>query len=131
MSKEAKRIRKLNRIKRKIYKDVLLAFHRSALKGDLETVLRSYPSLSGGLDIDEEATNVLGNLKAEMARRDIKINDIVSCTGLCRNSVRSKLQGKSAFSIHAALKIQNKFFPDIPIEELFKRDSGAKEYPPA
>lgn len=75
---------------------------------------------------------MLRNLKAEMARRDIELEDIASVTGLCKNSIRNKIQGKSTFSLYAAFAIRCNFFPDIPLEILFEKDStSTNQNPPA
>lgn len=61
------------------------------------------------------------NLKAEMAKKDITIEAISKTLDIHRNSVANKLQGKSAFSIEEAVKIQRNYFPDKPLKYLFDR----------
>lgn len=62
------------------------------------------------------------NLKAEMAKKDITIEAISKTLDIHRNSVANKLQGKSAFSIEEAVKIQRDYFPDKPLKYLFARN---------
>lgn len=62
------------------------------------------------------------NLRAEMARRRISIEDIAVCLNIHRNSAANKIKGDSSFSIEESVKIQEKFFPDLELKYLFKRD---------
>lgn len=62
------------------------------------------------------------NLKGEMAKRNVHIEDISRLLDLHRNSVANKINGKSSFSISEAFKIRNAFFEDEDIEYLFKKE---------
>lgn len=59
----------------------------------------------------------------EIKKRDIKCKAIQKALGLCKSSFSVKLHGKrnSSFSLEQAIIIQQSFFPDVPIEELFKK----------
>ena len=59
------------------------------------------------------------NLKGEMAKKDITIEEISKLLGIHRNSVANKLNGDSAFTIDEAFKIQNKYFPTLSLAYLF------------
>lgn len=63
-----------------------------------------------------------GNLKAEMGRRDITIEEIARIIGVHRNSASNKINGPSSFSIEEAMAIKSKFFPDLDYKYLFKTD---------
>lgn len=62
-------------------------------------------------------------LLEEISRREIKHKAIQNALGLKKCTLSVKLHGKrnSAFSLEQAIIIHNEFFPDIPIEVLFKR----------
>nr|DAI05215.1 MAG TPA: SOS-response transcriptional repressor [Caudoviricetes sp.] len=62
---------------------------------------------------------MLRNLKAEMVRNDVKAADIGQVIGKSERSTKDKISGRFSFSISEAMKIRNKFFPDIPLDELF------------
>ena len=62
------------------------------------------------------------NLKGEMAKRNVHIEDISKLLDLHRNSVANKINGKSSFSISEAFKIRNAFFKGEDIEYLFKKE---------
>ena len=51
------------------------------------------------------------NLKGEMAKKNVTIEEIAECLNVHRNSVANKINGRSKFSISEAFKIQKKFFP--------------------
>lgn len=59
----------------------------------------------------------------EISKRDIKCKAIQKALGLCKSAFSVKLHGKrnSSFTLEQAITIQQRFFPDVPIEELFKR----------
>ncbi len=63
-----------------------------------------------------------GNLKAEMGRKNITIEAIAKEIGVHRNSVSNKVNGSSSFSIEEAMKIRNKFFPDLEYKYLFQTE---------
>lgn len=62
-----------------------------------------------------------GNLRAEMARRRIEINDIAELLGIHRNSVSNKLNGNSNFTIEESMAIQESFFPELELKYLFQK----------
>lgn len=64
------------------------------------------------------------NLRGEMAKRKISIENISELLKIHRNSVANKLNGESAFSIEQAMLIQETFFPDLGIKYLFSKDEG-------
>lgn len=61
-------------------------------------------------------------LIGEMAKKGIRKTEIARLLGIHWNSVANKLEGKTAFSVDEAIKIQDTFFPDWKIEELFRRE---------
>lgn len=64
-----------------------------------------------------------GNLKAEMGRKNITIEEIAKEIGVHRNSASNKINGSSSFSIEEAMKIKGKFFPDLEYKYLFQTES--------
>jgi hypothetical protein len=59
------------------------------------------------------------NLKAEMARDDICIKDLMEVTGKSRSSVSNNLNGKGCFSVEESIAIRNTLFPKLSIDYLF------------
>ena len=62
------------------------------------------------------------NLRGEMAKRRVSIEDIADLIGAHRNSVANKLNGESSFSIEQAFEIQETYFPDLDLKYLFKKE---------
>lgn len=62
-------------------------------------------------------------LLEEISKREIKHKAIQKELGIAKCTLSVKLHGKrnASFSLEQAIAIQQKFFPDVPIEELFKR----------
>lgn len=59
------------------------------------------------------------NLKAEMARDNIGIKDLMEVTGKSRSAVSNNLNGRGKFSVEDSLKIRNNLFPKLSIDYLF------------
>ena len=59
------------------------------------------------------------NLRGEMAKRNVSIENIAELLGIHRNSVANKVSGKSRFSVDEAFSIQKTFFPDMEVQNLF------------
>lgn len=62
------------------------------------------------------------NLRAEMARNNISIVDLMKVTGKSRPGVSNNLNGKGSFSVDESLAIRNELFPGLPIDYLFSID---------
>lgn len=62
------------------------------------------------------------NLRGEMAKRRVSIEDIADLLGIHRNSVANKVNGESPFSFEQSVKIQEKFFPDLELKYLFRKE---------
>lgn len=62
-------------------------------------------------------------LVAEIKKRDIKNKDIAACLGINRQALHFKLSDKTngKFSVEQAIQIKQAFFPDMSVEELFKK----------
>ncbi len=65
------------------------------------------------------------NLRAEMARANIGIKDLMVVTGKSRPGVSNNLNGRGKFSIDESLAIRNNLFPDLTIDYLFASDEEA------
>lgn len=59
------------------------------------------------------------NLRAEMARHHISVQDIAAAINTNRDTAGRKLSGKSQFSLPEAFKIVRTFFPSMEIGYLF------------
>ena len=60
-----------------------------------------------------------GNLKAEMGRKDIPIEEVSKLLGIHRNSVANKVNGRSRFTVDEAKVVKEAFFPNLSIDYLF------------
>ena len=61
------------------------------------------------------------NLKGEMAKRSIKIEDIANVLQIHRNSASNKINGDTAFSIDEAVKVKEALFPELSLKFLFEK----------
>lgn len=59
------------------------------------------------------------NLRAEMARKNICIQDIAKICGYNRDTLARKLSKKSPINLDEAFDIQSKVFPDMDVRYLF------------
>lgn len=59
------------------------------------------------------------NLKGEMAKKNITIEEISKMLGIHRNSVANKINGDSSFTVDEAFKIQHTYFPKLSMDYLF------------
>lgn len=62
------------------------------------------------------------NLKAEMARANLEIKDLMAVTGKSRPGISNNLNGRGSFSVDESLAIRNNLFPDLTIDYLFASD---------
>jgi plasmid maintenance system antidote protein VapI len=62
------------------------------------------------------------NLRMELFKNNITLEELSKYLNLHRNSISNKVNGHSSFSIEEASKIQKKYFPQMPIEYLFKKE---------
>lgn len=61
------------------------------------------------------------NLEAEIARKKIKKPIIAKAIGKTYNTLNLKIAGKYSFSYDEAVTIQEEFFPEVDLKELFKK----------
>lgn len=61
------------------------------------------------------------NLEAEIKRKKINKKIIALKIGRTYNTLNLKISGKFPFTYDEALKIQEEFFPDIELKELFRQ----------
>lgn len=62
------------------------------------------------------------NLRAEMARKGITLQEIAQECNYNRDTLARWLSQKSDISLHDALKIQETFFPNLDIRYLFEKN---------
>lgn len=65
---------------------------------------------------------VFPELEANIACQGIKKSEIAACLSIQPRTLTFKLNGRHSFSLEEAIKIKQTWFPDIPIEELFKHN---------
>ncbi len=67
-----------------------------------------------------KANNIkYGNLRAEMARKNIGIFDMSVAVGMNRDTLSRKLSGKSPLYLDEAFAIQRSLFADSDVSDLF------------
>ena len=64
------------------------------------------------------------NMRVEMARKGIGVQDIAKCLDKNRDTVGRKLARKSPLQLDEAFIIRDTFFPDCDISYLFKEAIG-------
>lgn len=67
------------------------------------------------------------NLRGEMVRKGITIEELARFLGIHRNSVSNKINGETPFSVDEAFEIQKKYFPKLSLEYLFKKENESDE----
>ncbi len=67
------------------------------------------------------------NLKAEMARKDITIKDLMAVTGKSRPGISNNLNGRGRFTVEESLAIRRAYFPEMSIDYLFESDEDREE----
>jgi len=63
---------------------------------------------------------MIRNLVAEMARNSITKKDIAQLLGITEKSVTNKIEEKQDFKWKEVIKIHDRFFPKMKVEELFE-----------
>ena len=58
------------------------------------------------------------NLRAEMARNGISMNQVEKAAGLSTPSIYSRFKGKTDFKVGEIVKIRDTFFPNCTLEYL-------------
>ncbi|MCM1231613.1 MAG: XRE family transcriptional regulator [Ruminococcus flavefaciens] len=61
-------------------------------------------------------------LESEMAKRGILKRDVIELLGVENSTFSNKINGKRDFTLTEALAIWNKWFGDIPVDELFRHN---------
>ena len=67
------------------------------------------------------------NLRGEMARKGITIEELARFLGIHRNSVSNKINGETPFSVDEPFEIQKKYFSKLSLEYLFKKENESDE----
>jgi DNA-binding phage protein len=62
------------------------------------------------------------NLKAELARKRMTMQDLAEKTGIRLQTLYTKASGKTDFSFHEAIKVKEALGVDMTLEELFATD---------
>ena len=66
---------------------------------------------------------MLHNLQAEMARNEIRRQDLANALGITVRTLQNKIYGRTDFTIAEAVKIKEAFFPDKSLKYLFEKDA--------
>lgn len=64
---------------------------------------------------------MLSNLKAEMVRAGVSVDDVATKVGKSCRTIRDRLNGKVMFPINEAIAVRNAFFPGMDLDYLFSR----------
>lgn len=59
------------------------------------------------------------NLNAELARRNLKVDDVQRAIGRSAKTTRAKMSGKSAFTLPEAIKLRDELLPGLSLEYLY------------
>ncbi len=70
---------------------------------------------------------MLSNLKAEMARANVKIHDVARVITKSDRTVRERLKGNGCFSMPDGIAVRDAFFPGMDLEYLFARSDDARD----
>lgn len=62
---------------------------------------------------------MFSNLRAEMARQRVTIQEVANAIGVGRDAASQKLSGKTPITLADAFKIEQKYFPDYDVRYLF------------
>ena len=60
------------------------------------------------------------NVKAELARRGLSLNDLSTMTGISYSTLHNKMNGKTQLTLDEAKKIKAALEVELPIDELFE-----------
>ncbi len=64
------------------------------------------------------------NLEAEAVRKKVKKEEMAKAIGKSYNTVTLKMSGKYPFTYDEAVTIQEQFFPECDLKELFKKETN-------
>ena len=64
------------------------------------------------------------NLKAEMARKNLKKCDIARGLNKKERIIRNRFSGKTPFTLPEAVAIRDMFFPGVSLDYLFQGDGS-------
>jgi len=67
------------------------------------------------------------NLRAEMARYEIKTKDVAEALNVSHKTINNKLSGKTPFMLQEALRIRDNFFPKASLEYLFTTEEKTEQ----
>lgn len=70
----------------------------------------------------ETKTPKYATLRAEIARKGLKHDDVARIAGIKPNTLANKLAGNTEFKLSEALSIWTELFPEMDIIELFKKE---------
>ena len=62
-------------------------------------------------------------LKEYALRSGVRKKDIADLLGISPKTLWNKLRGESDFTFGEAVQIKSRYFPEVPIEQLFEREA--------
>ena len=68
------------------------------------------------------ANIIFPNLRAEMARRNLSIQDVAKAIKTGRETAGAKLSGQRPIHLDEAITITDTFFPNEDVRHLFEKD---------
>ena len=66
------------------------------------------------------------NLRAEMGRKNISIQEMAKLCGFTRDSLSRKLSRKAKLGLDEAFGIQQRIFPEFDVKYLFSAEDAVK-----
>lgn len=70
---------------------------------------------------------MFSNLRAEMAKRNIKGKDLAALLNVRSATIYDKMNGHYDFTYKETLAIKNHFFPEYELEYLFNQEEEVKD----
>ena len=68
----------------------------------------------------------MSRIRNEIFARNIPYKDMADALGISISALGKKINGKSEFKLNEGVKLQQQFFPDVDLLELFEQDDYKK-----
>lgn len=66
------------------------------------------------------------NLKGEMVKRRLNIEDIARVLGIHKNTAANKVNGLTPFTVDEAIRLHKNCFQDLELKYLFQKETGSR-----
>ena len=84
--------------------------------------LRKFENITKHFQKFERRFYMFPNLRAEMARKNINVNELAKQIGMSNSTMADKVHGRTTFSLENAIAIKNALGVDMSLEELFHKE---------